>query len=101
MAYIAPDGRMCAAWEKYDNIHGIINATTVKVEGGSVTYRDPEGEHTITADDVVICGGMKPCVDEALAFADSAESFSIIGDANGAGNLQRCMREAYSRAVAL
>ncbi len=101
MAYIAPDGRMCAAWEKYDNIRGIVNATTTRVEGGRVTYSAPDGEHTVEADSVVICGGMKPCVEEALEFAGAADSFSIIGDANGAGNLQRCMREAYSRAMML
>ncbi len=104
MAFVGPDpetGRtsMRPAWEKYDNLKGIVSVTTKKVEGGKVTYVDAKGaEHTIEADSVVLCGGMNPCTDEALAFEDTAAQFFIIGDANGCGNLQRCNRDAFSKA---
>jgi len=104
MAFIGPDPEtgkmgMRPAWEKYPNLKWIVSVTTKKVDGGKVTYVDSKGvEHIIEADSVVICGGMTPLTDEALAFADTAPQFFIIGDANGCGNLQRCNREAFSRA---
>lgn len=42
--------------EAYDNLTGITEAETVKVEGNTVTYRMADGEHTVTGDSVVICG---------------------------------------------
>lgn len=105
MAFVGTDpvtGRegMRPAWEAYENLHGIVNVTTKKVEGNTVTYVDAEGvEHTITADSVVLCGGMKPQTDEALAFATAADEFFAVGDCNGCGNLQKVNRQAYSRAM--
>ncbi|MBP1736885.1 MAG: FAD-dependent oxidoreductase [Oscillospiraceae bacterium] len=90
------------AWEQYENLHGILNATTTQVNGNQVTYRDGQGEeHTITADSVVICGGMTPCTDEALAYANLSNQFFAIGDCNGAGNIQVCTAEAYARVMIL
>jgi 2,4-dienoyl-CoA reductase-like NADH-dependent reductase (Old Yellow Enzyme family)/NADPH-dependent 2,4-dienoyl-CoA reductase/sulfur reductase-like enzyme len=103
MSYMKLDsegvGHSAAAWEKYDNLKGILKVTTKSVAGKKVTYAGSDGvEHTIEGDSVVICGGMSPRVDEALAYADSAEKFFIVGDANGCGNLQRCNSDAYSKA---
>lgn len=90
---------MRPAWEKYNNFKGIVSVTTKKVNGGTVTYIDTKGEeHTIKGDSVVLCGGMNPCTDEALAFEDTAAQFFVIGDANNCGNLQRCNRDAFSKA---
>lgn len=104
MAFVGIDpetGRqsMRPAWEKYDNLTGIVGVTTTKVEGGKVTYVDQAGvENTIEADSVVLCGGMKPNRDEALSFYGYSDQFFVIGDANGCGNLQRCNRDAFSKA---
>ena len=98
MAYIAEDGHMAAAWEKYENLTCVVNATTVAVEPGKVTYQTPDGAHTVECDSIVVCGGMEPCLDSALSYAESADQFYVIGDANGCGNLQRCMRDAWSKA---
>jgi hypothetical protein len=77
-----------------------VEVTTTKVEGNDVYYVDAEGkENVIHADSVVLCGGMKPLTDEALAFADSADKFLLVGDCNGCGNLQKVNRQAYSRAM--
>jgi 2,4-dienoyl-CoA reductase-like NADH-dependent reductase (Old Yellow Enzyme family)/NADPH-dependent 2,4-dienoyl-CoA reductase/sulfur reductase-like enzyme len=105
MAFVGPDpetGRegMRPAWEAYENLHGIVEVTTTKVEGNDVYYVDAEGkESVIHADSVVLCGGMKPLTNEALAFADSADKFLLVGDCNGCGNLQKVNRQAYSRAM--
>lgn len=105
MAFVGPDpvtGRegMRPAWEQYENLKGITSVTTTKVEGNTVFFTDAEGnEQSITADSVVLCGGMKPLTDDALAFAESADEFFIVGDCNGCGNLQKVNRQAFSRAM--
>ena len=107
MAFVGIDpvtGRegMRPAWEAYENLRGITGVTTKKVEGNTVTYVDAEGQaQTIEADSVVLCGGMRPLTDEALAFAAAADEFQAIGDCNGCGNLQKVNRQAYSRAMQL
>lgn len=95
------DGRADEApeWAKYENFTAITRATTTKVAGNAVTYTGPDGsEHTLTGDSIVICGGVKPLQEEALRFYGSADKFYIIGDANGIGNVQKCVREGWSRA---
>lgn len=105
MAWIKtePDGRthMAPAWEKYEGIKGILNATTVKVEGNTVTYVQDGQEKTVSGDSVIISGGMNPNVDEALRFAGIVPKFFVIGDANRDGNIQRGMRDAFSKAMLL
>jgi NADPH-dependent 2,4-dienoyl-CoA reductase/sulfur reductase-like enzyme len=91
-----------AAWEKYDNFHGITRATTTAIAEGRVTYQDADGhEKTIEADSIVICGGMKPRQVEALSFASAADRFFVIGDCSSVGNIQRSMRSAYAAASQL
>ena len=98
-----PDGsgRMVRAWEVYDNLNGILNATAIRVEGGTVTYLQDGVEQQITGDSVIVSGGVKPNVDAALAYAGVASRFFVIGDANGKGNLQQGIRDAYSKAMLL
>lgn len=105
MAWVKPNndgtgkGHMAPAWEKYEDVlHGITGVTTKRVDGNTVTYVDQDGgEHTITGDDVIICGGVSPLVDEAMAYADAADQFLLVGDCNGRGNLQRGMRDALAK----
>jgi NADPH-dependent 2,4-dienoyl-CoA reductase/sulfur reductase-like enzyme len=105
MAFVkaGPNGeaREAPAWEMYDNLTGITQAETVKVEGNTVTYVTPDGTQTITGDSVVICGGMTPQTAQAFAYSGLTTQFYAIGDCNGAGNLEVCNREAYSRAMIL
>ncbi len=105
MAFVkaGPNGEAleAAAWEAYDNLTGITGAETVKVDGNTVTYVDAQGEHTISGDSIVICGGMTPRTSEAFDYAGLTTEFYAIGDCNGAGNLEVCNREAYSRAMIL
>ena len=90
---------MAPAWEKFEDVlHGITEVTTKSVDGNTVTYMDKAGEeHTITADDVIICGGVSPRVDEAMRYADCADTFLMAGDCNGCGNIQRGMRDALAK----
>ena len=106
MAYMTVDEtgvtRLASAWEKYENLHGITEATTTEVRDQTVLYRDGDGrEHSLEADSVVICGGTAPRIGEAMAYAGCAPEFYVIGDCNGARKLWRCGRDAFSRASLL
>ena len=72
-----------------------------KVEGNTVTYVQDGQEKTVSGDSVIISGGMNPNVDEALRFAGIVPKFFVIGDANRDGNIQRGMRDAFSKAMLL
>lgn len=88
------------AWSKLPNLTTIKKATTTAVAPGAVTYTDKQGQsHTITCDSIVACGGMMPAQEEALAFSDVADTFIIIGDNEGSGNIQTATRTAFAAAA--
>jgi 2,4-dienoyl-CoA reductase-like NADH-dependent reductase (Old Yellow Enzyme family)/thioredoxin reductase len=88
------------AWSKLPNLTPIKRATTVEAGNGSVTYLDKQGQsHTIACDSIVACGGMEPRQDEALAFDDVVDTFIIIGDNEGTGNVQTATRTAFAAAA--
>lgn len=106
MAYLKPlkngYGLETNAWEKYDNLKGILNVTTKSIGDGHVTYVDRDGnQHTIECDSVVICGGVKARHAEALSYVGSATRFFAVGDCVKVGNIQKCTREAYAAACSL
>lgn len=82
-------------WEP--NFSHITLATTTRIDPDGVVYTDGEGaEHKLLCDDVILSAGVKPCIDEALAFYGSAERFYLIGDCSQPGSIQTCMRSAFS-----
>lgn len=88
------------AWAKMPNLTPIKKATTTAVAPGKVTYTDKNGEsHTLTCNSIVACGGMQALQDEALAFADVVDTFIIIGDNEGSGNVQTATRTAFAAAA--
>ena len=92
-------GYMAPYWERFEQIHGITNATTIRVTDTTATYLDQEGaEHTVEGDCVVVCGGVEPCVDSALQYASAAPEFHLIGDAGGATDIQTSIRSAFAAA---
>ncbi|MFT4210330.1 MAG: FAD-dependent oxidoreductase [Microbacterium sp.] len=99
-----PDGSFeeSPEWERYDNIDCIVNARTVEVGDHGVTYVDEEGaEHVVPVDDVLVSGGRRRLLEEALAYGEAAAQFYAIGDCVGAGNVQVCTRQAYARAAVI
>ena len=89
-------GWMAPYWEGFPNIHGVTNATTTAVTDTAVTYRDREGAvHTLEAEAVIVCGGVEPCLDSALRYASAAPEFRMIGDTDGATDMQTAVRSAY------
>ena len=90
------------AWEALEGFGYITNAKTTSVTPNSVTYTDAEGkEQTIECDSVVVCGGVRPLQDEAMAFGGLTPRFTVIGDARKVGNVHECTRQAYAAAMDL
>lgn len=98
---IGPDGKehRVTAWDAYDGLTHVENATVVAVTPTSVTYLKDGVETTAVCDNVVICGGMRALLDEALAFSGSADKFFITGDAECVGNLQTGNYSALGKVV--
>ena len=88
------------AWAAMPNLTAIKRATTTAAGNGAVTYTDKKGEsHTISCDSIVACGGMEAAQDEALGFADVVDTFIVIGDNEGSGNVQTATRSAFAAAA--
>ena len=84
------------AWERLELFSFLTEAHTTGVSPTSVTYTDRQGRsHTLEADSVVVCGGMVPLREEALAFQPLCSRFYLIGDARQPKNVQQCTRQAF------
>ena len=93
---------MAPYWEHFDNLKGITRATTTKVTPTSVTYVDADGNtHTLEADEVIVCGGVKPRLKDALKYVGSAPEFRLIGDVDGARDMQVSFRSGFIAASQL
>jgi len=90
------------AWEALEKFDYLTKAKTTAVTPHSVTYTDADGaEHTIDCDSVVVCGGVRPLQEEAMAFGGLTPKFIVIGDARKVGNVHECTRQAYAAAQEL
>ncbi len=85
------------ACKREPNFSYITKAVTTSIRPDGVTYTDAEGrKHELPCDDVILSGGVKPCMEEAMAFYGSAERFYLIGDCDQPGSIQTCVRSAFS-----
>jgi NADPH-dependent 2,4-dienoyl-CoA reductase/sulfur reductase-like enzyme len=84
-------------YENHPNFSYFLEATVKGISGGKITFTDSKGiEKSVQADSVVIYAGLKPRMDEALKFSDSADQVLLIGDCTGkAGTIQKTIRSAY------
>ena len=86
------------AWNNIENFSFILNAKVVKIEKDGVTYEDAKtGEVVkVPCDHVILSAGMRAKKEEALAFADAATCFALIGDvADKTNNLMFTMESAF------
>lgn len=92
-----PGGEIISpAWVRYPNLNYVVNAETRELSPGIVRYSVNGKGETLDCDSFVICGGMSDQLDAALAYADTADEFYMVGDCQGAGNIQKCVRAAYA-----
>lgn len=89
-------------WEALDNFHSILHARTTRVAPTGIEYVGDDGQtHTLRADSVVVCGGVRPLQEEALSYALPGVKFFVIGDAKKPGNLHYCNRSAFAAACSI
>ncbi|MCR5785220.1 MAG: FAD-dependent oxidoreductase [Eubacterium sp.] len=90
---------MAPYWEHFDNIKGITEVTTTMVGKNSIVYEDETGEkHSLSADEVIVCGGVKPCTENAIKYSACAPEFYMVGDAEKVGDIQQDVRSAFAAA---
>ena len=84
-------------YENHPNISCVLESVATGISNGKVTYRDAAGnEKSVQADSVVIYGGLKPRMEEAMAFSGSAGQVLLLGDCTGqGGTVQKSIRSAY------
>lgn len=89
--YLAP------YWERFEDVlTGVTEVTTTAVTPTSVTYLDKDGiEHTLTADQVIVCGGVEPNTSVALQYAACAPMFRMVGDVDGNTDMAHAFRSAF------
>lgn len=83
-----------------DHLRFILQATTLSVDEGGVTYLDAVSGETkrVDGDTVIISGGMDSRAEEAMCYYDCAPDFYMIGDCSVTGNLQTAIRSGYAAA---
>jgi 2,4-dienoyl-CoA reductase-like NADH-dependent reductase (Old Yellow Enzyme family)/thioredoxin reductase len=85
------------------NFNSKTQVTVTGISDGMVAYTDAKGKkQSVPADSVVVYAGFKPRLDEAVAFADSADRFFMMGDCQEVGGYVRaCTRTAFAAASQL
>lgn len=73
-------------------------STCIEILEHGIVYENKEGQHTIDCDFVVLSAGMKPRIDLAESFRDSAVFFESIGDCVKAENVRNATRSGYDAA---
>ncbi|MBN1626102.1 MAG: FAD-dependent oxidoreductase, partial [Deltaproteobacteria bacterium] len=84
-------------YKNHPNFKYFMKTAVKSITGGKVTYTDENGaENTIQADSIVIWSGLKPRMDEAEKFIDSADEVLLLGDCTGnGGRIHKVIRSAF------
>lgn len=89
-------------WKQLSGFSVLVHATTTEVTPKCIRYTDKSGDsRTLHCDNVIVCGGMKPLMDEALKYSGCAPEFRIIGDCESVGNVQSAVRSGFAAASSL
>jgi len=84
-------------YQSHPNFSYVLETIATRISEGKVFYKDATGsEKSAQADSVVIYGGLRPKMDEAMKFSGSAGQFLLLGDCTGqAGTVQKTIRSAF------
>ena len=89
-------------WDSLEGFDWHTGVSVQSVENGLVTFLDADGAvRTIQADDVVLCGGMEPCREDAVELAKVVGYFRLAGDCSRVGNVRTATKSAYVAAMLL
>lgn len=76
-----------------------VNAKCTAITPDGITFTDQDGaEHQVAADTVIVAAGMRPRLDEAMAFASCAPVWAQIGDCVSASNVRNAVRSGFDAA---
>ncbi|MBQ6670618.1 MAG: FAD-dependent oxidoreductase [Firmicutes bacterium] len=78
------------------NMEVRFNSVAKKITEEGLYYESGGEEKFIEADTVIVAAGQRPLTDAALAFADCAPQFHMIGDCAGGGNIMTAVKNAYT-----
>jgi thioredoxin reductase len=83
--------------QNHPNLNFDLEVMIKSITGGKVTYADSQGEEkSIKADSIVIYSGLKPMIDEAGKFFESADQVLFLGHCTGKNNtIQKTIRSAF------
>ncbi len=81
------------------NLTFLLESTTISIIPEGVVYLDKnQHKNTLAADSVVVSGGSLPLQQEALAYANCAPEFKLLGDCNIVSNMQAAIRSGFAAA---
>ena len=87
-------------WSDLKEFDYYTETAVQSVQDGIVRFRDRDGQQqTIPADDVVLCGGMRPRNERAVAYAQVVDYFRLIGDCKRVDNVRTATKAAYVSAM--
>ncbi len=82
-----------------ETMTSLVNARCTGITAQGITYADADGEeHFVAADTVIVAAGMRPRLDEAMAFATCAPIWNYIGDCVTPTNVRMAVRNGYDAA---
>ena len=91
-----------AFWKELKDFDYYTGTRVHSVADGTVQFTDGTGTpHCIQADAVVLCGGMAPRNEDAIAYAKVVNDFRIIGDCKKVDNVRTATKSAYVAAMLL
>jgi len=89
--------------QRYAGAITILRQTTcTEITDNGVLCTGPKGETvTIQADTVLLCAGMLPCREEALALEAVSRQFRMVGDCKQPRQILQAVREGYDAAMTI
>lgn len=89
-------GALSEQLKAHDHIHVYLRARTQKIEEKEVLFADENGVgQTVPADSVVLCVGMTPRLEEAIAFTDLGYDVRLAGDCQAPRRINEAVHEGY------
>lgn len=89
-------------WKELKDFDYYTGVSVHSVVDGRVEFTDNTGaEQCIDADHVVLCGGMRPRNEDAVAYAQVVNYFRIVGDCKKVDNVRTATKAAYVAAMLL
>ncbi len=88
-------------WRSEPRLTILTQAETTGLTPSGLTYLHSGTEHTLTCDDIVLCGYMEPVLEGLDGYAALALQIRVLGDCRKPGDIRCAIRDGFSAAVTL